>query len=45
VDVPWSLIRIEQRNGRIDRYGQLFPPQITALALTTTDEKFSGDVR
>ncbi|MGH3628592.1 MAG: SNF2-related protein [Sciscionella sp.] len=45
VDIPWSLIRIEQRNGRIDRYGQLHPPQIVALALTTTDEKFSGDVR
>ena len=45
VDIPWSLIRIEQRNGRIDRYGQLHPPQIVALALTTTEEKFSGDVR
>ncbi|MGA9309065.1 MAG: SNF2-related protein [Pseudonocardiaceae bacterium] len=45
VDIPWSLIRIEQRNGRIDRYGQLHPPRIVALALTTTDEKFSGDVR
>ncbi len=45
VDIPWSLIRIEQRNGRIDRYGQQHPPQITALALTTTDERFSGDVR
>ncbi|MGH4015558.1 MAG: SNF2-related protein [Pseudonocardiaceae bacterium] len=45
VDIPWSLIRIEQRNGRIDRYGQLYPPRIVALALTTTDEKFSGDVR
>ena len=45
VDIPWSLIRIEQRNGRIDRYGQLHPPQIVALALTTSDERFSGDVR
>ena len=45
VDIPWSLIRIEQRNGRIDRYRQLYPPRIVALALTTTDEKFSGDVR
>ncbi|WP_214370459.1 SNF2-related protein [Pseudonocardia sp. H11422] len=45
VDIPWSLIRIEQRNGRIDRYGQMHPPRIVALALTTTDEKFSGDVR
>ena len=45
VDIPWSLIRIEQRNGRIDRYGQLEPPRIVALALTTGDERFSGDVR
>ncbi|MDN5914705.1 MAG: SNF2-related protein [Pseudonocardia sp.] len=45
VDIPWSLIRIEQRNGRIDRYGQTQPPRIVALALATSDEKFSGDVR
>lgn len=45
VDIPWSLIRIEQRNGRVDRYGQLHEPRIVALALTTTDEQFSGDVR
>ncbi|OHV34837.1 MULTISPECIES: helicase-related protein [Pseudofrankia] len=45
IDIPWSLIRIEQRNGRIDRYGQQYPPQIAALALTPSDEHFSGDVR
>ncbi|WP_141927319.1 helicase-related protein [Yimella lutea] len=44
-DIPWSLIRIEQRNGRIDRYGQKHPPRITTLLLQPSDERFSGDVR
>src|SRR5699024_10047344 len=44
-DIPWSLIRIEQRNGRIDRYGQKNPPQITTLLLEPSDDRFSGDVR
>lgn len=44
-DIPWSLIRIEQRNGRIDRYGQTHPPRITTLLLQPSDERFSGDVR
>jgi ERCC4-related helicase len=44
-DIPWSLIRIEQRNGRIDRYGQRHAPQITTLLLRPSNEKFAGDIR
>ncbi|WP_280464429.1 helicase-related protein [Nocardia cyriacigeorgica] len=44
-DIPWSLIRIEQRNGRIDRYGQRRPPVISSLILQPSDPDFSGDLR
>ncbi|WP_375430753.1 SNF2-related protein [uncultured Friedmanniella sp.] len=44
-DIPWSLIRIEQRNGRIDRYGQRHSPQITTLLLNPSTEGFAGDIR
>lgn len=43
-DIPWSLIRIEQRNGRIDRYGQRHSPQITTMLLRPENERFSGDI-
>ncbi len=44
-DIPWSLIRIEQRNGRVDRYGQQHPPVISSLILEPSDPDFSGDLR
>ena len=42
-DLPWSLIRIEQRNGRIDRYGQVHQPQFAALILTSATEGAKDD--
>lgn len=44
-ELPWSLIRIEQRNGRIDRYGQKHSPQIAMMVMEPSDPNFSGDVR
>ncbi len=44
-DIPWSLIRIEQRNGRIDRFGQRQKPQITTLLLNPHNTRFSGDIK
>jgi superfamily II DNA or RNA helicase len=42
-DIPWSLIRIEQRNGRVDRYGQQKEPQFRALILTSAIEGAKDD--
>jgi len=44
-DLPWSLITIEQRNGRIDRYGQRHAPDIRALVLVPDHPDCTGDVR
>lgn len=37
-DVPWSLITVQQRNGRIDRYGQRHRPEIRALLLSSRQQ-------
>ena len=44
-DIPWSLMRFQQRNGRIDRYGQERRPQIYYLITESENKKFKGDTR
>lgn len=44
-DVPWSLMVFQQRNGRIDRYGQERAPQIVYLLTQTDNEEIRGDTR
>ena len=38
-DLPWSLLRFQQRNGRIDRYGQDRSPEIVYFVAKSTHEK------
>ena len=44
-DIPWSLMVFQQRNGRIDRYGQERTPQIFYLITESQTPKIRGDVR
>jgi len=38
-DLPWSLLRFQQRNGRIDRYGQERHPEIYYFVADSTNDK------
>ena len=44
-DIPWSLMVFQQRNGRIDRYGQSKQPQIRYLLTESQNAKIRGDSR
>lgn len=42
-DLPWSIITLIQRNGRIDRFGQKYPPIIRYLMVETREGLLEGD--
>ena len=44
-DMPWSLMVFQQRNGRVDRYGQPRTPQIVYLVTKSANETIRGDTR
>ncbi|QKK04118.1 MAG: DEAD/DEAH box helicase [Pseudomonadota bacterium] len=44
-DVPWSLMTFQQRNGRIDRYGQTRTPQIRYLITQSDNARITDERR
>lgn len=44
-DIPWSLMVFQQRNGRIDRYGQERQPHISYFYTEPRHPKVRGDLR
>ncbi|MFQ3451768.1 DEAD/DEAH box helicase [Bradyrhizobium sp. UFLA01-814] len=42
-DLPWSIITLIQRNGRIDRFGQHHVPEIRYLMVLTEVGELKGD--
>lgn len=43
-DIPWALLTFQQRNGRIDRYGQERQPHIWYLVAEPAQPKIRGDL-
>ena len=44
-DIPWSLMIFQQRNGRIDRYGQQKRPDIRYMMIESDNKRIKGDMR
>jgi len=44
-DIPWSLMVFQQRNGRIDRYGQPSRPDIRYMLIESENPRIKGDLR
>lgn len=44
-DMPWSLMVFQQRNGRVDRYGQEKEPEIYYLLTQSENPTIRGDMR
>lgn len=44
-DIPWSLMVFQQRNGRIDRYGQHETPDIRYMLIGSKNDEIKGDAR
>lgn len=44
-DIPWSLMVFQQRNGRIDRYGQQKRPDIRYMFIESDNRRIKGDMR
>ena len=44
-DIPWSLMVFQQRNGRIDRYGQQKRPDIRYMLIESNNKRIKGDMR
>ena len=44
-DIPWSLMVFQQRNGRVDRYGQQAQPDIRYMLIDSDHPKMKGDAR